>query len=104
MLDLIGYKSDKLPKATKAMNSVNIDAQHAYFAAFCDYLITQQDSHLTSKAQALYHEFNVSTKIISTGEAIEELSENRNDDLVTFLREQIQEDNVERREEGKEPR
>lgn len=99
MLDLIGYKSDKLPKATNAMNSVNTDAQHAYFAAFCDYLITQ-DSHLTSKAQALYHEFNISTKVISPGEAIEELSENRNDDLVTFLREQIQEDNVERREEG----
>lgn len=45
ILDLIGYKSDKLPKATNAMNSVNIDAQYAYFAAFCDYLITQ-DSHL----------------------------------------------------------
>ena len=99
MLDLIGYKSDKLPKASNAMNSVNTDAQHAYFAAFCDYLITQ-DSHLTSKARALYHEFNISTKVISPQEAIAELSENRNDDLVSFLREQIQEDNVERREEG----
>lgn len=57
ILDLIGYKSDKLPKATNVMNSVNTDAQYAYFAAFCDYLITQ-DSHLTSKAQTLYHEFN----------------------------------------------
>lgn len=99
ILDLIGYKSDKLPKSTNAMNSVNTDAQHAYFAAFCDYFITQ-DSRLASKAQALYHGFNISTKVISPKEAIAELNENRNDDLVSFLREQIQEDNVERREEG----
>lgn len=32
MLDLIGYKADKLPKASSAMNSVNTDAQHAYYA------------------------------------------------------------------------
>ena len=32
--------SDKLPKSKNAMNSVNTDAQHAYFAAFCDYLMS----------------------------------------------------------------
>lgn len=97
MLDMIGYKSDKLPKASNAMNSVSTDAQHAYFAAFCDYLITQ-DSHLASKAQALYHEFGISTKVISPQEVIAELSENRNDNLVAFLSEQLREENVERRE------
>lgn len=99
MLDLIGYKSDKLPKATNAMNSVNTDAQHAYFAAFCDYLITQ-DSHLASKARALYHEFGVSTKVISPKEDISVLIDNREDDFISFLREQLNESNVERREEG----
>lgn len=99
ILDLIGYKSDKLPKATNAMNSVNTDAQHAYFAAFCDYLITQ-DSTLASKAQALYHEFGISTKVISLQEVITELIENQNDDLVAFLSEQLKEYNIERCEEG----
>lgn len=99
MLDMIGYKSDKLSKASNAMNSVITDAQHAYFAAFCDYLITQ-DLHLASKAKALYYEFGISTKVISPQEAITELSENRNVDLVTFLREQIKEENVDRRENG----
>ncbi len=74
VLDWIGYKSEKLPKASNAMNSVTTDAQHAYFASFCDYLITQ-DSHLSSKAQVLYHEFKISTKVISLKDAIVELCE-----------------------------
>lgn len=98
MLDLIGYKSDKLPKSKNAMNSVNTDAQHAYFAAFCDYLVTQ-DSHLASKARALYSEFGISTKVISPSEIIAELEENSKDVLVSFLQEQLREDNVERHEE-----
>jgi hypothetical protein len=99
LLDMIGYKSDKLPKASIAMNSVNTDAQHAYFAACCDYLITQ-DTNLASKAQALYHEFKISTKVIPPQEVITELSEDRNDDLVSFLNEQLKEENVEKREDG----
>lgn len=99
MLDMIGYKSDKLPKASNAMESVSTDAQHAYFAAYCDYMITQ-DSHLASKAKALYHEFKISTKVISPKEVIAELGENRNGDLVSFLSEQLKEAIVERREEG----
>lgn len=98
MLDLIGYKSDKLPKSTNAMNSVNTDAQHAYFAAFCDFLVTQ-DLHLASKARALYSEFGISTKVISPSEIIAELEENSKDVLVSFLQEQLREDNVERHEE-----
>lgn len=98
LLDMIGYKSDKLPKSSNAMNSVNTDAQHAYFAAFCDYLVTQ-DSHLASKARALYSEFGISTKVISPSEIIAELEENSKDVLVSFLQEQLREDNVERHEE-----
>ena len=83
ILDWIGYKSEKLPKASNAMNSVSTDAQHAYFASFCDYLITQ-DSHLASKAKALYHEFKISTKVISLKDAIVELSPDCNDDYLSF--------------------
>ena len=98
LLDMIGYKSDKLPKSSNAMNSVSTDAQHAYFAAFCDYLITQ-DTHLASKALALYNEFGISTKIITPQDSIEVLDEKRNDNLVTFIQEQLTEENIERREE-----
>ena len=99
LLDMIGYKSDKLPKSSNAMNSVNTDAQHAYFASFCDYLITQ-DSHMASKALALYHEFKIPTIVISPQEAIAELRENRDDDLVSFLSGQLKEENVEKCEDG----
>lgn len=98
LLDMIGYKSDKLPKSKNAMNSVNTDAQHAYFAAFCDYLVTQ-DSHLASKARALFSEFGISTKVISPADIIPELEENRKEELVSFLGEQLREENVERHEE-----
>ena len=98
LLDMIGYKSDKLPKSTNAMNSVNTDAQHAYYAAFCDYLVTQ-DSHLASKARALYSEFGISTKVISPAEIIREFEDDRKDELVSFLEEQLREENVERHEE-----
>ena len=98
LLDLIGYKSDKLPKASNAMNSVNSDAQHAYYGAFCDCFITQ-DSHLACKARALYNEFGIPTKVITPSEAIDELKEERKDNIVSFLHEQLVEDNVELRDE-----
>lgn len=97
LLDMIGYKSDKLHKSSNAMNSVSTDAQHAYYAAFCDYFITQ-DTHLTSKALALYEEFGISTRILTPQNAIIELGEIK-DDLVSFIKEQFIEDNIERREE-----
>lgn len=98
ILDIIGYKSDKLPKSSNAMNSVSTDAKHAYYATFCDYFITQ-DTHLTSKALALYEEFGISTRTLTPQNAIKALDEERNDDLVTFIREQLIEENIERREE-----
>ena len=98
ILDLIGYKSDKLPKSSNAMNSVNTDAQHAYYAAFCDYFITQ-DTRLSSKALALYNEFGISTKVITPQDAIAVLDEQRKDNLVAFIQEQLIEENIERREE-----
>jgi hypothetical protein len=98
LLDLIGYRSDKLPKGSNSMNSVNTDAQHAFYGAFCDYLITQ-DKHLASKACALYHEFGIPTKILSPSDAVDELKDERKDDLVLFLEEQLIEEHIERQYE-----
>lgn len=66
MLDLIGYKPDKLSKASLAMNSVNTDAKHAFFAAFCDYFVTQ-DAHLTCKARSLSGVWDFNKDYISFG-------------------------------------
>ncbi len=100
MMDMIGYKSDKLPKPTNAMNSVSTDAQHAYYAAFCDYFITQ-DACLTSKSLALYSALRIPTKVISLKDVIAILEDNENnEDLVSFLGEHIKEENIERREDG----
>lgn len=94
MLDLIGYKPDKLSKASLAMNSVNTDAKHAFFAAFCDYFVTQ-DAHLTCKARALYQEFGISTKIISPLEVMAELRPDDNYDVTSFFQKQFVEANEE---------
>lgn len=93
MLDMIGYKSDKLPKSSNAMNSVNTDAEHAYYAAFCDYFVTQ-DKHLSSKAAALYNEYGISTKVITPMEAVAELSEAYENDMAQFIREELREENI----------
>lgn len=99
LLDMIGYRSDKLPKSSNAMNSVNTDAEHAYYAAFCDFFITQ-DKHLFSKATALYQEFGISTKVISPFDAIAELGETYENNLALFLQEELQDENIEREEGG----
>lgn len=92
ILDIIGYKPDKLPKASVAMNSVNTDAKYAFFAAYCDYFITQ-DAHLTCKARALYHEFRISTKIISPLEVMTELKTDDDYDVASFFQKQFIEAN-----------
>jgi hypothetical protein len=63
MLDMIGYKSDKLPKATNSMMNVWQDAEHAFYAAHCDYLVAF-DKKLRGKAALLYHLLNIPTEVI----------------------------------------
>lgn len=99
MLDFIGYKSDKLPKPTNAMNSVSTDAQHAFYAAFCDYLITQ-DTHLKCKAMALYNELKIPTKIIGPSEIVTELDDSSERDPGVFFHDQFNSDHIERCEDG----
>ncbi|AEE51091.1 hypothetical protein [Haliscomenobacter hydrossis] len=64
MLDMIGYKSDKLPKQTDSFQNVATDGEHAFFASYCDIFVVG-DKKLASKAQVLYHEFNIDTLIVS---------------------------------------
>lgn len=72
MLDMF-YKSDKLHK--KGNNATNIvaDAMHAYYAAYCDYFVTD-DKRLAEKAAVLYNEFHINVPIISSREISETIS------------------------------
>lgn len=72
MLDMIGYKTDKLPKSTDNMQNIQIDGEHSFYGAYCDYFVAI-DKNLRIKSKVLYNEFNISTKILEPKELMEEL-------------------------------
>jgi hypothetical protein len=72
MLDMIGYKTDSLPKPTDNMQNIQTDAEHSFFGAYCDYFVAI-DKKLKIKSKVLYNEFNIPTKIIEPNELIAEL-------------------------------
>lgn len=72
MLDMIGYKSDKLPKNTDTMRNVQVDGEHSFYGAHCDYFVAI-DKKLRIKSKVLYNEHNISTKIIEPSELVAEL-------------------------------
>lgn len=59
MLDLMGYKSEKIHKS---FANIDTDAQHIAMASLCDYLISN-DSKLRGKAKAIYSQCNCVTKV-----------------------------------------
>lgn len=63
ILDMLGYKSDKLPKPTDNMQNIQTDAQHSFYAAHCDFFVTS-DKKLAYKSQVLYKQLNISTRVI----------------------------------------
>lgn len=73
MLDLIGYRSDKLPKQTNSMMNIWHDAEHAFYGAHCDYLVAF-DKRLRSKAALLYHLLNIPTEVIHPDDLVGEIS------------------------------
>ncbi|MGG6231995.1 hypothetical protein [Tenacibaculum sp. SDUM215027] len=73
MLDMIGYKIDKLPKPTDNMQNIQADGEHSFYGAHCDYLIAM-DKKLRIKSKVLYNEFNIPTKIIEPKDLISELT------------------------------
>lgn len=74
VLDMLGFHSDKLPKATNTIRSVTSDARHAYFAGFCDWFVTA-DKCLCHKAKALFSHFGVSTRVMTPMEAVSAIRE-----------------------------
>jgi len=72
MLDMIGYKTDKLPKPTDNMQNIQTDGEHSFYGAYCDYFVAS-DKKLRIKSKVLYNEFKVPTKIIEPNELINEL-------------------------------
>lgn len=69
LLDMLGFHSDKLPKASNTIRSVTTDSKHAYFAGFCDWFVTA-DTRLYHKAKALYCNFGLSTNVLNPEEAM----------------------------------
>ncbi|MCK4357558.1 MAG: hypothetical protein KAW92_02210 [Candidatus Cloacimonetes bacterium] len=67
MLDMIGYKADKLPKPTDNMQNISTDGEHAFYGAHCDFFVAC-DKNLRIKAEVLYTKFNISTKVLSPTE------------------------------------
>ena len=74
ILDMLGFHSDKLPKATNTIRSVTSDARHAYFAGFCDWFVTA-DKCLCHKAKALFSHFGVSTRVMNPKETVAAIRE-----------------------------
>lgn len=74
ILDVLGYQSDKLPKPGNTVDSIITDSKHAYYASYCDCLITA-DRRLEKKAKALYHEYGIDTLVLNPSNAIQALEE-----------------------------
>jgi len=63
LLDLVGYWKDKYNE--KSNYARLWDSNHAYFASFCDYFISD-DKRTRNKANVAFQIFNVKTKVISS--------------------------------------
>ncbi|WP_460686913.1 hypothetical protein [Niabella aquatica] len=73
LLDMMGYKSDKLPKSTDNMMNIQTDADHSFYSAYCDYFVVL-DKKLDTKSKVLFKEFNIPTVILSPDELIQVIS------------------------------
>lgn len=67
LLELLNVTREKSGGKTKKfnLNSLNADANHAYYASMSDYLVTD-DKGLQVKAFLVYRYFNIPTKILSS--------------------------------------
>ena len=74
-LNLSGFFSDK----HRNLQNIYTDSEHAYYASSCDIFVSN-DSRLREKTDAIYSQYNIQTKIISSDELItimtEELTHN----------------------------
>ncbi len=72
LLDMIGYKPDKLPKPTDNMQNIQNDAEHSFYSAHCDYFVAM-DKNLRNKTKVLFKEFNIPTIVLTPNELVETL-------------------------------
>lgn len=72
LLDMIGYKTDKLPKQTDNMLNIQADGEHSFYGGHCDYFVAI-DKKLRIKSKVLYSEFNIPTIVLHPSELIAEL-------------------------------
>lgn len=92
ILDMLGFHSDKLPKACNTIRSVTTDAKHAYFAGFCDWFVTA-DTRLYHKAKALYNHLGVATRVMTPREAVSAIKEETlpygQDYILSFIKNEL---------------
>ena len=62
-LNLSGFFSDK----NRNLQNIYTDSEHAYYASSCDFFVSN-DSRLREKTDAIYHQYNIQAKIISSDE------------------------------------
>jgi hypothetical protein len=63
VLDLVGYWKDKYNE--KSNYARLWDSNHAYYASFCDYFISD-DKRTRNKANVVFHIFDIKTKVVSS--------------------------------------
>lgn len=73
-LNLLGIDKENSKKVI--FSSFQDDAQHAFYAAHCDYLVSK-DEQLLLKAKSLYNLFKIETKVLNIDD-FKELIENKN--------------------------
>lgn len=69
-LNLSGFLSDK----KRNLKNIYTDSEHAYYASSCDFFVTN-DSRLREKTDAIYSQYNIQTKIISSDKLITIMTE-----------------------------
>ena len=72
MLDILGYKPDPLRKPTNTAMNIQNDAEHAFYAQTCDYLVTD-DRTFKAKAEVLYMLLDINTIVIDPMDLTEEM-------------------------------
>lgn len=77
-LNLLGLDKEKNKKVV--FSSFQNDAQHAYYAAHCEYLVSD-DEQLLVKARILYNLFGIETKVLNFNEFEEYINKKEKDDL-----------------------
>ncbi|MFC2152688.1 hypothetical protein ACFLSE_09180 [Bacteroidota bacterium] len=70
ILDLIGYKRDRLRKKIHSVKNIIADSEHSFYGAHCDYFVAI-DKNLLLKSKVLYSEFNISTTVLTFKEFID---------------------------------